>query len=170
MGPPYHVLRINAYLNFSLNITAMNLAITDKDKMVYYSSGCRGCNGGIGQNVGVKVQGRELVSFLGEKYGIDSIKKVKFIKIDTEGHDVNILKSLKMTTTFYDFDPIIWVEWFLQYKYGAKTKCTKESKDLFDSIQSIGYQIYKPKLPLTAVKDCSNQNYVRDLLLIKHKK
>ena len=58
MGPsPFKVLTINARLNLSLNITPVNIAITNADKTVHYITGCKGCNGAIVSNSDVKVQG-----------------------------------------------------------------------------------------------------------------
>ena len=169
MGPPYAILQLNAHLNPGLNITAMNVAITNKNGMVHYQSGCEGCNGGIDLlNQGKEVQGRELISVLTEKYGSQTIGKVKFIKMDAEGFDMHILRSLKLSTLYFkEFSPIIWVEWYRDFKNGDNDACSPKSKMLFASIRELGYQIYQPVLPLTLVEDCTNKNYVRDLLLLK---
>ena len=103
----------------------------------------------------MKVQGRQLISFLKQTYKLNSLSKIKFIKIDTEGHEVTILKSLIQTTKNSDFNAIFWIEWHVKYKYGDKTKCTNESKILFDTISELGYDPYKPpinKRPLTLLK------------------
>ena len=79
--------------------------------------------------------------FLQEKFSLEQISKIKFIKIDTEGADAEILRSLKPILSIVK--PVIMVEWFFNEKF---------NKELFDSIEYINYNATSPE-------DFSNRNF-----------
>ena len=71
-----------------------------------------------------------LLSFLENKYGENFLNNICILKIDTDGHDVVILEDLKHSRLR---PPIIYTEWFLDYKF---------IKDKGDKIE----EVRKPKL------------------------
>ena len=71
------------------------------------------------------------------------------LQIDTEGHDIVILKDL---LNFEFRPPIIWVEWFMKYKYVGEIinnqimeedpdYCTPDSLNLFTKAIQLGISI-----------------------------
>ena len=64
------------------------------------------------------------------KYGENFLNNICILKIDTDGHDVVILEDLKHSRLR---PPIIYTEWFLDYKF---------IKDKGDKIE----EVRKPKL------------------------
>lgn len=169
MGPPFKTLKCNVGLNPQLDIRIHKLAVSDSERMVDYTSGCGGCNGGIStRRQQYRVQSIRLVPFLTETYGADLLKNISFIKIDTEGHDKVILRDIK--EFLHEQAPVVWVEWFAVYhEPGAPEKCSKGSQDLFDAIREVGYQPCSAesfKLGKPAVVGCTNKEFTRDLLLL----
>ena len=45
--------------------------------------------------------------------------------------------------------------------------CTEESARLFQTIISLGYEIFRPGWPLTKQTGCANKFWVEDLLLVR---
>ena len=45
--------------------------------------------------------------------------------------------------------------------------CTEESARLFQTIISLGYEIFQPGWPLTKLTGCANKFWVEDLLLVR---
>jgi len=166
MGPvPFSMLAYQKELNPNLDIDIYNVAITTKYETVKYNTGCGGCNGGIDNNKGVDVNAVPLIPFLISKYGENILTRISFIKIDTEGHDIVILKSNRVYIKKYK--PILWIEWFAKYHTGPEDKCSEESAALFDVIKDLGYE---PRTPdnnaFSGRPYCKNSNYVRDILLL----
>ena len=135
----FEVLESSAKLNE--NIEPYNLAISDEEgplKFHYSDNGF--CNGGFatrtnfgigvtGHKVPIDVFGVNLIKFLeGEDIG-----KISLVKIDAEGHDKDILKTIS---------PIIEEHkpYLISEIYDGLD--TSEVKDLLDTIQGLGYKIY----------------------------
>lgn len=49
-----------------------------------------------------------------KEYSANFKDNICFVKIDTDGHDIVILEDLKKSE-FHP--PIIWIEWFLDYRF-----------------------------------------------------
>ena len=135
MGPPYAMLRCNVDLNPSLHIETHALAVSDRDGEVMYESGCGGCNGGITSN-SLVAKGRAKSTRLSSILPTSALANISFIKIDTEGHDMVILRDLKplIQRSF----PKILVEWFKPFR--ASPECSESSMRLFDAIDFLGYK------------------------------
>tara|TARA_B100000795_G_scaffold183742_1_gene139367 strand:- start:380 stop:8629 length:8250 start_codon:yes stop_codon:yes gene_type:complete len=166
MGPlPFSMLSYQKELNPDLDIDIYNVAITTKYETVKYNTGCGGCNGGIDKNKGVDVNAVPLIPFLVSKYGKNILTRISFIKIDTEGHDIVILKSNRDYIKKYT--PILWIEWFAKYHTGREDECSEKSAALFDVIKDLGYE---PRTPdnnaFPGRPYCKNSNFVRDILLL----
>ncbi len=139
----FEVLSINAGLNPELtHIKAHNLAITDTEADFFYnSSEASFNNGGISSesnnkhgkySLNTKVKGINLERFLEKEYP-DSIGKLKFIKIDTEGYDKEIIKSI--ASLLLKHKPIIVSECF-----GKNT--SEEKFEQFEVLHNLGYSLY----------------------------
>ena len=146
----YEILKFNQYLNRnSLNIEIFDLAIMEKEgtyEFTYGDSEC--CNGGYDDLFGwnttnpnvrvIPVKGVNLVTFLQAQFGqeYDNIlKRLSFIKIDCEGYDKEVIKTLKPIIDVAK--PALFVEWFINFNQ-------EQTDDLFQSIHNLGYSCYNP--------------------------
>ena len=139
----FKILEINSTLNREKqNIVPLPYAITVKEEEFYYvSSEASFSNGGIAPTKDSKhgkffhkekIKGINLKAFLEEKYN-DKINKLSFIKIDTEGYDKEIIKSI--ADLLATFKPVIVAESF--------GKSSDEDKlELYDVIEKLGYELF----------------------------
>lgn len=140
----YEILEENIKLNpEKTNIAAYNLAITeqDEDDLYYHSSEASFNNGGISKtpnskhgkfSLNTKVKGVNLESFLAKKYP-DFVNKLKLVKIDTEGYDKEIIKSI--INLLKKYKPVVITECF--------SKNTPEERfEQYELLKSIGYSLY----------------------------
>ncbi|MFC5408984.1 FkbM family methyltransferase [Larkinella bovis] len=139
----YKILEKNASLNKEkTNIESYRLAIaTNEGEYFYNSSEATFSNGGISAvadsphgkyGLKEKIQAVNLERFLHEKYA-DRLSRLTLIKIDTEGLDIEIIKSIEKVLTTYK--PTVIFECF-------KRLPARERYDLYDSIQQKGYNLY----------------------------
>lgn len=139
----YKILEKNASLNRDkTNIEPYRLAIaTNEGDYFYNSSEATFSNGGISAvensphgkyGLQQKIQAVNLERFLKEKYS-DQLPKLTLIKIDTEGLDIEIIKSIEAVLTTYK--PTVIFECF-------KRLPANDRYDLFDSIAKKGYHLY----------------------------
>jgi len=139
----FEVLESTAQLN--KNIEPYNLAISDEEGVLKFHYSDPGfCNGGFATrtNFGIGVTGHKvpidvfavnLPKFIeGEDIG-----KVSLIKVDAEGHDKDILKTLA---------PIIdeHKPYLISEIYDGLDR--SEVQDLLDTIQGYGYKIYDEEI------------------------
>lgn len=139
----YKILEVNAKLNpDKTNIKTFPYAITEKaTEFIYSSSEASFANGGIQEvNVGVhgkytlpeKIKGIRLTDFLHKHYAKE-LERLAFIKVDAEGLDNLILKSIKSIIEKYC--PVVVAECF--------TGSTAEERyELFETISLEGYKLY----------------------------
>jgi FkbM family methyltransferase len=124
------------------NIHAHNMAITGEDGDYYYnSSEASFNNGGISKekdtrhgkySLNTKIKGIKLETFLEKNYS-EFIDKIKLVKIDTEGYDKEIIKSIHGFLKKYK--PVVITECF--------GKLTPEERfEQFNLLKSIGYSLY----------------------------
>ena len=139
----FEILSINSKLNPHItNIQPFNYAISEEDEDFYYnSSEASFNNGGISRekqnkhgkySLDKKIKGIALEKFLMQSYK-DSISNIKLIKIDTEGYDTEIIKSILKLVMKYK--PVIISECF------GKSSTEKRFKQ-FELLNSIGYSLY----------------------------
>ena len=138
----FKILEKNATLNKDKqNIVPLPYAITVKEEEFYYvSSEASFSNGGIAPTKdskhgkffhNEKIKGINLRSYLEEKYSY-RINKLSFIKIDTEGYDKEIIKSI--SDLLAQYKPTIIAESF--------GKSSDEDKlELYDVIEKLGYEL-----------------------------
>jgi len=139
----FKVLAENATLNPQLsNIQPFNFAITDFDDEFYYtSSEASFNNGGISKEKGgkhgkyalkEKIKGINLEAFLKKNFA-ERLTKLSFVKIDTEGYDKEIIKSIK--NILVEFSPVVVSECF--FKSSPTDRC-----EHFEVLNSIGYSLF----------------------------
>ncbi|UOY08498.1 FkbM family methyltransferase [Muricauda sp. SCSIO 64092] len=139
----FKLLEVNASLNKEkTNIIPMLNAISTEDRDYYYiSSEASFANGGISPTKDSKhgkfvypnkVKGINLLGFLNKNYR-DLLNKLSFIKIDTEGYDKEIVKSI--TDLLLAHKPVIIVE-----SFGKSPDEAKE--ELFEVINKNGYRLF----------------------------
>jgi len=139
----YKILEINATLNKEKqNIVPLPYAITVKEEEFYYiSSEASFANGGISPTKNSihgkfifpeKIKGVNLQELLEQKYK-DKLKNLSFIKIDTEGYDKEIIKSISGLIEKYK--PVIVAEIF---KYSTPA----EKVELYNVINQHEYEIF----------------------------
>ena len=139
----YKILEKNASLNKGKqNIVPLPYAITVKEEEFYYiSSEASFGNGGISPTKNSKhgkfifpdkIKGINLEELLEMKYK-DKLNNLSFIKIDTEGYDKEIIKSISGLIDKYK--PAIVAE---SFKYSTD----KEKAELFNVINQHEYEIF----------------------------
>jgi hypothetical protein len=95
-----------------------------------------------------------LYPFLREHYNETFFEKLKFIKIDAEGHDTNIVRSIKELLD--DYKPTVKVEWFRGFAKGADNECSKESRELFAAADYVKYDVFDTTGKVRL--DCTNKH------------
>lgn len=139
----FKILQANASLNKNKsNMKAFPFAITESDGEFYYSSTEASIsNGGLSDSqdfthgkfsLEEKITGKNLEEFLNQNFKA-WIPKISLIKIDVEGHDKEILKSIAPILKKYK--PDIIAECF-----GGLNK--EERNELFDVLDLKGYKLY----------------------------
>jgi FkbM family methyltransferase len=139
----FEILEENSRLNADkTNIINYNFAITDTDGDFYYnSSEASFNNGGISTekenrhgkySLETKIRGVKLEDFLLKEHP-NQINNLKLIKIDTEGYDKEIIKSI--SNLLIKYKPTVITECF-----GKNT--AEERFEQFDLLKSKGYSLY----------------------------
>jgi len=139
----YKILSANATLNKDkTNIIAEQYAIANQEEEYFFiSSEASFANGGISPTkksihgkfvCPEKIKGVVLKDFLKNKYD-QWLPKLSFIKIDTEGYDKEIIKSI--TSLIDDYKPTIIAESFGDANAEAKL-------ELYDVIKRLNYKIF----------------------------
>ena len=139
----YETLEANARLNMDKStIIPLSFAATPEDmEMEFQYSDAGFCNGGFHENMSIwrhwhifklKVKGKNLVNYLDSHYP-DRMSKLRFIKIDAEGYDLSILKSLNPIIDKYL--PYLRVEIFKKSNLEYRT-------DMFNFLNEKGYKLY----------------------------
>jgi FkbM family methyltransferase len=140
----FKILAKNATLNRDkTNIVPFNFAGTDKDgEFEFNYSDASFCNGGNFQSLQakhtrhkhlLKVQGKNLTNLLRENYA-DVLPTLSLVKVDAEGYDKEVLRSLKPLLS--ETKPYIISEC-------NKYLNAEERSELFHVIADLGYTLYK---------------------------
>ena len=139
----YKILEKNASLNKEKqNIVTLPYAITVKEEEFFYiSSEASFANGGISPTkksrhgkfiYSEKIKGINLEALLEKDYS-EKLKNLSFIKIDTEGYDKEIIKSISGIIEKYR--PVIVAE---SFKYSTR----EEKTELYNVIKIHNYEIF----------------------------
>lgn len=150
---PYLELNCTANTHLGGRFVIASEAVTNKDSdnLVFKDHHNGMCNGGlVGENwdsetqakmsgmsgESITVQGMTLESMLNKYLNLDEIAKIGFIKTDTEGHDIEIIRNIRDILVKYK--PVLFTEWFAQY--GAA-----DTAELFRVITEAGYIAFNPE-------------------------
>jgi len=164
----FKILKENASLNKDkTNIIPLPYAITEKPgEFTYSSSTADFGNGGISSLSGKthgkfeiehKIKGINLMAFLNENYKA-YLDKLSFIKIDTEGLDMMIVRS--MEDLIRKYQPVVVAECFVDYS-------NEEKMAFYDLFHDLKYSLHFFKdfdgqtetFPLTRETMTSYSNY-----------
>lgn len=140
----FPVLEKNSTLNSDkTNIRPLMFAATPEPGEFYFEYSDEGfCNGGLHDRISkwrhghafkLKVQGDHLPSYLKQNYP-DLISKVRFIKVDAEGFDYQILKS--MEDLLAEVKPFIRAEVY-------KLTPIEVRQEFFDFLIKLGYEVIR---------------------------
>ena len=141
----FEVLKKNSELN--PNIIPFNYAISDEEgPLTFHYSDYGFCNGGFatrtqtgigvtGHNIPIDVWAINFEKFIQEN-NIE-VGNISLIKIDAEGHDKDILKTL--TNTISTHKPVLITEIYNGLN-------PNEITDLLDTIHSLGYKAYDEEI------------------------
>ena len=140
----FPVLKKNASLNTEkTNIVPLMLAATENDEeLTFYFGDPSFLNGGRYEGFSIlkqsrifkqKVSGVNIEKFLRREHS-DIISKIKYIKIDTEGHDLVVIRSIR--NLLAECRPYIKAEVFIHTSYEQRLEMHRILKDM-------GYTIYK---------------------------
>lgn len=84
----------------------------------------------------ITVSGMTLVDMCEKYISKDEIERIGFIKTDTEGHDIEIIKSSR--DFLQKYRPVLFTEWFVAYS-------ESETEKLFKAIEEAGYVAFYPE-------------------------
>jgi len=140
----YRVLEVNASLNSGrYNIIPLQFAATPDDGTFDFEYSDEGyCNGGLhvgiskwrhGHAFKLKVEGKHLPTYLKSHYP-EMIDRIRFIKVDAEGFDEQILRSMEQLIS--ETRPFIKAEVF-------KLTTQQQREQLFDFISGFDYKIHR---------------------------
>ena len=139
----FKILETNAKLNpEKTNIVVLPYAVTDKEGDFYYaSSEASFANGGISNQpstyhgahkLETTIKGIVLEKYLEQNYPT-WLPKISLIKVDVEGYDKEVIKSVHPVLEKYR--PVVIAECFFKLT-------TAEREDLYDSLATKGYDLF----------------------------
>ena len=150
---PY--LELNCAMNNHLGkrFVVASEAVTNQnaDGLVFKDHNNGMCNGGLvgetwdsetqarvagmsGQSI--TVSGLTLETMLDKYLTFEEIENIGFIKTDTEGHDIEIIRNIRNILVKYK--PVLFTEWFTQYS-------SSDTEELFRVINNAGYVPFYPE-------------------------
>lgn len=140
----FKILHVNAALNKDkTNLVPLNYAATDTDgTFTFHYSDAAFCNGGYlsmiksrrhGNRFALEVQGRNLEAVLRRDYA-DRLDRLSYVKIDTEGYDRHVIRSLMQVLE--ECRPVVRTEVF-------KKLTLRERQEHFGLLRDAGYDCYK---------------------------
>jgi len=171
---PNHTIRPYLELNCAINhhlggrFVIAQQAVTNKnaDNLIFKDHHNGMCNGGlVGETwdaetqarmsgmsgKSITVSGMTLETMLAQYLTADEISKIGFIKTDTEGHDIEIIRNIRDILVKYK--PVLFTEWFAQYSQA-------DSEELFRVIDDAGYIAFDPETMNTAKPNIRSEDLV----------
>jgi FkbM family methyltransferase len=166
----FKILEKNASLNAGLtNIIPLNIAATADDGQFSFNySDASFCNGGFlsqrekldqHHKYALQVEGRNLEKILEKEYAA-FLPKLSLIKIDAEGYDKEIIKTLSHTISTYRPKLLSECNQFL-------TKAERE--ELYDVMTRFNYKLYKIEEDDTTAFIAVNEKPLAKEDMMKHK-
>lgn len=173
----FDVLQVNARLNPHLNISTHNFAVgTNDEEVLKFTYGGDMCNGGVEGNwkdssteTALEVKTINLEKFLKREYGNHIFERIGFIKIDTEGFDASILRSMKVMMPRLKEGLLIQVEWFDYFdtsRHGGSAgpnDVSGGSRELFTAIEDLGMIPYYDSKLTQRAPGPQNKHHASDL-------
>jgi FkbM family methyltransferase len=99
----------------------------------------------------ISVTGMTLESMVTKYLTNDEISKIGFIKTDTEGHDIEIIRSSR--DILMKYKPVFFTEWFSAYS-------NSDTKELFKAIDDAGYVAFNPETMELASPEVRSEDLV----------
>jgi FkbM family methyltransferase len=99
----------------------------------------------------ITVDGLTLETMLNKYLTADEIEKIGFIKTDTEGHDIEIIRNIRDILVKYK--PVLFTEWFTHYS-------AADTAELFQVINEAGYVAFNPQTMEEADPDRRSEDLV----------
>lgn len=165
---PY--LEFNCAINSHLGrFVIASEAVTNKtaDNLVFGDHQNGMCNGGIvGKEYWDEITEAKVSGMIGQTITVsgmpledmcqkyltqDEIERIGFVKTDTEGHDVEIIRSSRDFLVKYK--PVLFTEWFFAYS-------DADSAELFRVIDEAGYVPYYPETMEEATPERRSEDLV----------
>ncbi len=84
----------------------------------------------------ITVSGMTLDAMCSKYLTQEEINNIGFIKTDTEGHDIEIIRSSR--DFLQKHKPVLFTEWFVAYSEA-------DTIELFNAIEQAGYQAFYPE-------------------------
>lgn len=140
----FKYLEENCKRNQNLNITPINRAITEKDGDYTFHYVDASINGGFASetdagigacshNQPVEVKGVNLCGWIKKNLSKEESSRVRFIKIDAEGYDLKIIKSIK--DILFKCRPVVQFEFFTHTS-------EREALELIDTFNELNYAVF----------------------------
>lgn len=165
---PYLELNCNLNSHLGGKFVVASEAVTnqDTDGLTFKDHQNGMCNGGLvneswdtetQQRVAgisgdsITVSGLTLSSMLNKYLDPSDIEKLGFIKTDTEGHDIEIIRNSRDILVKYK--PVLFTEWFVAYS-------AADTKELFRAIDDAGYVAFYPETMEPATPDRRSEDLV----------
>lgn len=142
---------VNRHLGGRFVIASEAVTNQDADGLVFKDHQNGMCNGGLFGETwdaetqarvagmsgnSITVTGMTLETMLNKYLTADEIANIGFIKTDTEGHDIEIIRNIRDILVKYK--PVLFTEWFAQYSQ-------KDTEELFRVITDAGYVPHYPE-------------------------
>lgn len=130
----------NADVNPHLNIHPYNVAASPTGREAT-ETWCYSCNGGADDRTGHECFNASLVnvpSYLHQRYSTSVLKHLAFVKIDTEGYDVPILRTLRPLLEGARTKPWIYLEWYTNHE------SRRDRRRYHEAAADLGYGIFTP--------------------------
>lgn len=99
----------------------------------------------------ITVSGMTLLDMCNKYLSKDEIERIGFVKTDTEGHDIEIIRSSRDILVKYK--PVLFTEWFVAYSQA-------DTNELFKVIDEAGYVAFYPETMQEAHPDQRSEDLV----------
>lgn len=162
--------QINSHLGGRFVIAKEAVTNQNADNLVFKDHQNGMCNGGLfGETwdaettkkvagmsgASITVTGMTLETMLAQYLTAEEIAKLGFIKTDTEGHDIEIIRNIRDILVKYK--PVLFTEWFAAYS-------AADTAELFKVINDAGYVAFNPE-----TMEESNPNIRTEDLICLHR-
>lgn len=157
---------INSHLGGKFVIASEAVTNQDTQGLVFKDHQNGMCNGGLVNEAwdaetqsrvagmsgeSITVNGLTLSSMLNKYLDDSEIQRLGFIKTDTEGYDIEIIRNIR--DILVQYKPVLFTEWFVHYS-------KSDTKELFRVIEDAGYIAFDPETMQEADPDVRSEDLV----------